>query len=265
MVRKYSYYLASIWELLSGFTPWQQVLLAFMRPGAPQDLILQIRPSGLRFKVRGAMDIWTIKETFLDRFYEKLSPAIQDGWTIIDIGAGIGDFSILSAFQRPRARVIAFEPTPESCALCQENLRLNAIANVQVFQQAIWSTSGEVAIDTGHVEPGQFTTHDQNGNANHEKAGILATGLSLEDAFERLDVERCDLLKMDCEGAEFEILFKAPDHILERIGHIVMEYHDRATTYRHTDLAKFLTGKGFKVRVMPNFVHADLGYLAAQK
>ena len=54
-------------------------------------MIIRLRGSGLQFRVRTAMDVWVIKETCLDRDYE-YGMVLQDNWTIIDIGAGLGDF-----------------------------------------------------------------------------------------------------------------------------------------------------------------------------
>jgi len=77
-------------------------------------------------------------------------------------------------------------------------------------------------------------------------------------------LEYCDLLKLDCEGAEYPILMNAPQTVLRRIHRIIMEYHDRAGCYTHTDLETFLIANGFRVCTHPNFVHADLGYLYAE-
>jgi hypothetical protein len=72
-------------------------------------------------------------------------------------------------------------------------------------------------------------------------------------------------MKLDCEGAEYEILFKAPDSVLNRIDRIVMEYHDNAVEYTHADMERFLKEKGYKVKVYPSPVHPYLGYLSAAR
>jgi hypothetical protein len=87
--------------------------------------------------------------------------------------------------------------------------------------------------------------------------------LSLADAFARLEIAQCDLMKVDCEGAEYPILFNTPDEVLKRVRRIVMEYHDGVTRYTHRDMQQFLASKGYSVRVVQNYVHPDLGYLAA--
>jgi FkbM family methyltransferase len=261
-VRKYAYYFASIGKLLTGMKPPVQVIRVFLRQAGPGPYLIELRPSGLRFKTRGVMDIWSVKETFLDRFYEKFGVPVGAGWTVVDIGGGIGDYTIFAAQAGSGNRVYAFEPTPSSFALLEENLRLSGIRNVQAFSEAIWSERGTLTIDTSIGEPGQFTSHRQAEIPTNGRQ-VSAPSLPLAEAFERSGIERCDLLKMDCEGAEYAILMNTPAETLGRIERIVMEYHDGVERHDHTDLERFLSTHGFQVESFPNYVHADLGYLRA--
>lgn len=259
-MNKYSYYFSSAINLIKGFKNWPLVVRIFLKMASPGPYWVDLRQSGLKLKVRGVMDIWSVKETFIDRFYERFGTAVQDGWTVVDIGGGIGDYTLFAAAAGPHCKVYAFEPFPESFATLQENLRANAAANVQAFGEAIWSQAGDLAIDSSVGEPGQFISRSPDTTAG--KAAVVRS-ISMAEAFARLGIERCDLMKVDCEGAEYPILFNTPDDVLARIQRIVMEYHDSVTQYTHVDMQKFLTGKGYSVRVIQNYVHDDLGYLYA--
>lgn len=262
---KYSYYFFSIFTLLLRMKPWPLVLRLFLGAKPTGYPLIQLRENGLRFRTRSAMDVWAIKETLLDRFYEKYGFAVQDGWTVIDIGGGVGDFTTAAAFNHPTNRVYAFEPTPSSFGLLQENLEANGIENVRVFPTAVWSSDGEVEIDTGNGEPVQYTSQARLDPQPAPNGKVIVPAYSLETVFAETGATRCDLMKLDCEGAEYEILFKAPDAVLRRIDRIVMEYHDNSGPYTHADMARFLTEKGYRVRVTPNAVHAYLGYLSATR
>jgi len=74
-----------------------------------------------------------------------------------------------------------------------------------------------------------------------------------------------DLLKLDCEGAEYAILMGASAESLARVQRIIMEYHDLDAEHEHTRLVHFLEGNGFSVRLHANPVHAEIGYLYAWK
>jgi FkbM family methyltransferase len=264
-LRKYSYYLSSVFKLLSDVRPFSTLLGVFLHTAPPGPKEINLPYQGVAFKVRGPMDIWSVKETFLDRFYEKYGVAIGKDWTIVDIGGGIGDFTTFAARAYPNNRVLAFEPTPDSFKLLQENLQRNQAGNAQAYPEAIWSEAGVIWIDTTVGEPGQFVSHGQPAPS----ATVAVPSITLAQAFERLEISRCDLLKMDCEGAEYPILFNTPPATLAKVQRIVMEYHDGLSTDRdgsphtHHDLVDFLSGLGYTVRTQTNFVHEDLGYLYA--
>jgi FkbM family methyltransferase len=270
-VNKYLYYLSSIFNLLTGIKNWPLVVRVFLKTAPPSPYLIELRKSGLKLKARGIMDIWSIKETFLDRFYERFGVRIEDGWTVVDIGGGIGDYTLFAAAANPHGKVFAFEPFPESFALLQQNLAANgvtanSVANVQAFPEAIWSQAGALKIDSTLGEPGQFISRNADDPGGAPTAGGSFTqvpSISMADAFARLDITRCDLMKLDCEGAEYPILFNTPEDVLGRVQRIVMEYHDSLTQYTHRDMQEFLASKGYSVRVVQNFVHKDLGYLYA--
>src|SRR5262245_47231955 len=90
------YYLTSIPRLLVGITNWPSILGWLMRP-APRGFGVVALRGGLRFEARSLMDIWVIKETCIDRGYEAAAVPLQPGWTVIDIGAGLGDFTVDAA------------------------------------------------------------------------------------------------------------------------------------------------------------------------
>ncbi|MGC8947330.1 MAG: FkbM family methyltransferase [Anaerolineae bacterium] len=258
-VGKYIYYLFSIGELILGTSNWVTAMSLFLPHSSSKSAIIQFRKSKVLLRVRGAMDLWIAKETFLDRFYERYGTVVQDGWVVVDIGAGIGDFSISVAKGRPSTRVYAFEPFPESFALLQENLQLNQIINVQAFPQAICGESGTLYLDLSKGEPVQFSTTKV---AEPERT-LPVPCLSLGDAFALLGIDYCDLLKLDCEGAEYDILFNAPHSVLHKVRHIIMEYHEGITPYGAQDLIIYLSERGFDVHTYPNPVHRHLGFLYA--
>lgn len=253
------YYPWSIFVLLTSVAhPWSLIGMFLKRKSAGWRQI-RLRQGGLKFNVRGPMDVWSVKETLLDRFYERNGMGIEAGWVIVDIGAGIGDFSLRAATAHPTNRVIAFEPFEESYRLLSRNLAENGASNVETHAMAIGRRSGVAYLDLSGNEPLQI----QSGEARDEAGWMQVESLSLSDAFVRCAIETCDLLKLDCEGAEYEILLNAPDHIWQRVHRIVMEYHDNVGTYNHERLVDFLTQKGYRVLVQRNYVHASLGYLYA--
>ena len=264
-LNKYRYYLYSIWELLTGVQPWLPVSRAFIMGQPPSGFIIRLRQSGLKFKVRTLMDIWTVKETFLDRFYERYGTVIGNGWSVIDIGGGIGDFTIFVAAKHPNNVVYTFEPNPESVALMEANLQLNRLSNVKVYPEAVWSSGGEVLLDTTFSEPGGYASKNLDATYDPTQKPLIIASLSLQDVFDRTGLAHCNLLKIDCEGAEFPILLEAQAQVFDRIERIIMEYHETVTGNNHQILVEFLMRQGYAVKTYPNTVHEHLGYIYAAR
>lgn len=261
LVRRFAYYLRSIVTLLTGFTNWPTVVAAFVGWPLPRPFLVQLRRTGLQLKVRSRMDVWIVKETCIDRDYERVGEPLQAEWRIIDIGAGIGDFCLDAGARFPQCEVHAYEPFPESFQLLQANLHLNALTNVTLFPEAINSDRAPVKLDVSGTEAVQHST------AAHQATDasiIVVPATILKEVLDRLQAP-CDLLKMDCEGAEYDILLTADDAELQRIHRIVMEYHDNVVAHSHEELSTFLQQKGFQVVCYPSVVQRDLGFLFATK
>ncbi len=263
-LRALGYYGYSLIELILRIKNWPALLPLFLGRASSGPRIIKLRQPPLAFQVRSAMDVWSVKETFLDQFYTRYSLPVQDGWTVVDVGAGIGDFSIYAAHANPAGMVYAFEPYPDSFALMMQNLAVNKVENVRAFRKAIWSSGGVLALNLGSGEPLQFTSQEKT-SANQPVEAISVDALSLERLFSSENLERVDLLKMDCEGAEYEILFSIQPETLARIERIILEYHDLGPERNHGALAAFLGGQGYKVTCHANLVHDHLGYLYAEK
>jgi FkbM family methyltransferase len=261
VISRIAYYLSSIPTLLVGLDNWWLLGLLMLGRRGQGHAILRLRHSPLRFHVRTAMDVWVIKEVCLDRDYEGGGIRLEDGWTILDVGAGIGDFSVSVAQRLPGSRVIALEPFAASRQVLLDNIRLNRVPNVQAFAYALGAGSGAHRLRAGRAEPGQSSTARLGRGVTAMEEEV--PGRSLRDLFGELGIERCDFLKMDCEGAEYEILMAADEATLTRVRHIALEYHDRYTRHDHRELAEFLEGKGYRVRTEPSPAHREIGYLFA--
>jgi FkbM family methyltransferase len=133
----------------------------------------------------------------------------------------------------------------------KRNLDLNPGQSARCFQMAV---AGEPGTLTLMYDPSdQFTTSATiNQQASANTTAITVSCTSLAEIFRENHLDRCDLLKMDCEGAEFDILYNCPQEILVRIRSIAMEVHG-GTKPDHTieSLEAYLRQKGFSTRRQP--------------
>jgi len=252
--------LTTLWKLVTGIKPWPQAVRAYLDHQTNHtERLFELRSSGLRFKTRSHVDIRNIKETFLDRIYERLGAVIGSPWTIIDIGGGIGDFTVYAASRHPDTVTYTFEPNPSAYALLEANLQLNDLSNARLFHKAVEGRSQE--------PPSSAAPHTPNESiaASPCNGGKPVDSISLADAFDQIGLAHCNLLKVDCCGAEYEILFNTPEYILSRTERIVLQYHDRHGAASPRDLAHFLESRGFAVNRYPNRARPRLGYLYASR
>ena len=255
------YYLRSLATLLRGVrnlsaVAWQLAA----RRGSDTATIRVVLTGGLRFDLRQPLDLWVLKEVALDREYQRLGPEIAAGWTVVDIGAAHGEFAIPAALRVGDGRVVAVEPSPLACALLRGNAALNGAARIEVVELAVGARAGIVPLALAVRGTMENTTA-----AAGAATTIPVAMASLEGLFERAAVDRCDYLKIDCEGGEFDILLPATDATLQRIARICLEYHDGITVHRHGALARRLAAAGFAVRTQAHPIVAGQGWLYAER
>lgn len=258
------YYLTSIFRIVLNIKNWPVLLPLFLFRNRSREHQVKLRYPPFRIWVRSAMDIWSVKETFLDAFYTRYGVPVQNGWRVLDIGAGIGDFCLYAAFGNPQTVIYAFEPFPDSYRLLLKNLTTNAVDNVLAFQQALWSQNGRLMLDLSAGEPLQIISSIQY-QEHTDRDAISVEAVSLSQVFQNLGIGVINLLKMDCEGAEYAILLSTPEGVMARIERIIMEYHNFDPDHNHQVLVRFLEKMGFSVSTHKNFVHEQIGYLFATR
>jgi FkbM family methyltransferase len=199
--------------------------------------------NGAQLMITRGVDHVPILEIFLHEDYG----IIPDGSIVLDLGAHIGVFSIYATTTARNVVVYAYEPYPDSCTALRENVRLNRRdETVHCFDAAVGPETGTRDLYLGG---GQFffptLVRETNGD-NLEHMEVPCT--TLLEIMESNHLKNVDLLKMDCEGAEYEILYSTPLSHLERITEIRMEYHNLDSDERHVDgLKRFFTRNGFTV------------------
>lgn len=211
---------------------------------------------------QGTSDTFVFKEIFIDECYKDKNNSLNKESVVIDIGAHIGLFDIYCT--NKCGQIYAYEPHPENFELLEKNIKNTKLENVKIFNLAVWSEAGkDIAMaDNGSGDTAEFSV-SMGGEKLSGKNHILKT-TTIEEIFARNNIEHCDLLKIDVEGAEYNILFSAPEHIYKRIKSIYIEYHpDIERKYFSRDLIKFLSDKGYKIKV--DEIKKDYGLIYAEK
>jgi hypothetical protein len=106
--------------------------------------------------------------------------------------------------------------------------------------------------------------YPQNSESKNDYESVAAT--TLDTIFERHRVSRCDLMKIDVEGAEYEILFGASKNTLAAIKSLYGEFHEiqsEEPDFNIDSLAVYLNQHGFDIRVVRNPRNPKIGMFFA--
>jgi len=184
--------------------------------------VLEFR-NGLSLQFRyHTSDLATSRSIFVDDSYFPPGISIGPDATVLDIGGHIGTLTLLAASRAPQGRVFTFEPEPENFALLEENVRRNGFQQVRCFNLA---AAGREEEREFYLAPNPVRTGSHSltrvGTAGSVKVRCTTLSAILRDN----KIDRVDLLKLDCEGAEWEIFPATSDEDLGKIRQIVMEVH----------------------------------------
>ncbi|MDH5763861.1 MAG: FkbM family methyltransferase [Nitrospinota bacterium] len=215
------------------------------------------RPDPIHFITRSGVTVevprrllQTFKEVFMDECYmDCLQRPIPKGGSVIDIGANAGFFSMFAASRFDQPKILSYEPIPVNFRQLEKNRELNPQHDIHPHQNAVAGKAGEITLT---FDPSDSFTTSASMTRKQEGEEIKVTCVTLKDIFEKYGLERCDFLKMDCEGAEYDIFYNCPEDILSRIDQIAMEVH-KGTEPRHDmdSLEQFFKHHGFLTQRRP--------------
>jgi len=172
------------------------------------------------------------RQVILAVFVEDSLGILDSDWSpgdvMVNVGAHIGAASLL-ALTNPGVQVYAYEAIEENVGLLRRNAELNGLQEkLHAFRRAVWRRAGskvKVYLNTlpGHRPIG--TMLDQGDGAFE-----LVRTTSLSEILRVNQIERCKLLKIDVEGAEYTILKAASLRTLAKIERIHGQWHRTGMT-----------------------------------
>lgn len=222
-------------RICSIFKDWPAYLYNYvLRRKKPREYFLR---NGFRLIDSTGTLAGTIAVVFVRQEYGTL----QGFQTIIDIGANMGSFAVYAAQSCPKARIYCYEPEQRNFSFLSQNIGINSLdQRVTAFQYAVASNSGQRELCIGESPINSLVI----GADNAMRQSVNCT--TLKDIIADQKLDRIDLLKMNCEGAEYEILENCSPTVFERISNIRLEYHQIDSSTKNGDaLARFLERQGY--------------------
>lgn len=257
LLQRLSTYLRAIPTLLGSVRGVGEAVRPLLSLVGRTPFLFELRQPPLSFLIRSPLQAWVVKEICLDRCYMHPDFSLGSRATVIDIGASFGPFALEIARRFPEARVLAYEPFPGSFSLLKENIALNRIDNIQAHHLAVAAAPGRLGLHLSGNDPVLFST------ATSGSQSIEVEATSLDAILAEQGIDRCDLLKIDCEGCEYEVLLGASPETLARVKYVSLEYHDDVGGYTHHHLVQHLLNHGFRVSRSPIPYQPATGYVFA--
>ena len=238
-----------------------QKFLKFWLAKSPETIIeinnikLAIRARNIFAKIS---DISMAYECILRDDYNLKTLKLPQKSTVIDIGAHIGSFSLGAASKFRQSRIFCFEPSPSNYLILKKNIELNNSKNIFASNKAVTSNGEKVKIYISSVNSAANSIYAPKKNF------IEAQSITLERIFNSNKIKKCDFLKMDCEGAEYDIILNAPIWILSKIGIMVIEYHNpeyigiKINEYTLNNLVRKLEKSGFNCQIKQSKIYQGI-------
>lgn len=209
--------------------------------------------------VRSDADESVVAEIFLLREYAPIEPALKAAKTVVlDIGAHKGFFALYVRSLNETVPVLAYEPEELNFAALKKHLRLNKIEGVTVKNAAVAASEGMLLLNVSED--------------SHNHSIVIAPGTTLQKKVSATTLDRIvskfekiDVLKMDIEGAEFQIFETAPFFVFEKLRTVFLEYHEYAPSMKAVALQRIFEREGFFVKKIPSKYDNRMGFLLATK
>ena len=209
----------------------------------PFELKTQTLPNGYKVSYRNDCEVGVIYDDIFRKNVYFFEAKTSEPF-IIDCGGHIGLAVLYFKTLYPQARILTFEPNPETFALLQKNIAQNDLRGVEAMNMALTHDGQKDAIlyvgenflqawdSTDTIEPNLWVNM-------HEYRGIPVRSTRLSSYIN----ERVDFLKLDIEGAEVAVLDELNGK-LSAVGALTLEYHQNPANLAQGKLQKIIEKLG---------------------
>jgi len=171
-------------------------------------------------------DLYVLHETFDYEVYKPTGSIA--GKVVVDVGASFGDTAVY--FSRLGARVYGFEPVPAVFNRAIENLRLNDCEGQVVLVNAAIgvSTSSEVEVSNSERVDRSAGFSLMRKRQTIPSGSVQSVRVPIRTLAEVTGSLKVHLLKMDCEGSEYDIILRDYESV-RKFEEVIVEWHESIT------------------------------------
>ncbi len=232
-----------------GFENWFPVscrLLVGRVFNRPPALRLRSRQGPILETLVGDRSWRTCVEVFGRDCYRLAALHLPPAPTVVDIGANLGAFTLAVGAVRPQAQIVSFEPSPTAFGILALNVERNESSRSAITLRQVAVTGAGAGPSVRLAErDGDLCTSSIVSGASGEPGvrEVKVPAVSLADVLSGCP-EGIDLIKIDAEGAEYDMVLTTPAATLRTAHQWVIEYH-RVPGHSFEELARHLRVAGF--------------------
>lgn len=168
------------------------------------------------------------------------------GFTVLDIGANIGWYSLNILKRYPRMQVFSFEPGPVTYGRLKRNFALNGFSTERLVNLGFYKENGMLDFYYDTEESGASSLVNLRGKAGVRKDSVRM--VKLDDWAADHEIDRVDFIKCDVEGSEF-FVYQGGAKTIEKCRPIIFSEMLRKWCgkfgYHPNDIISFLRGLGY--------------------
>ena len=217
-------------KLFKNFKNPGEYLLDKLTGKRKPELFMVTKPNEISFAVPKPLHL-VFKEIFLGDVYDidQLVKELPNDPVIIDIGANGGYFNVLLLSKIDLATIYAYEPMPNNVAYLRQLMEENPVLKSCIHLHEVAVIGGDekfVEFFMEASEKNQVGASVIAGFNQHNTKKIRVESTNLKTIIESNKLTHIDLLKIDCEGAEYGIFYQADQGIFSNIKMLIIETHE---------------------------------------
>lgn len=177
----------------------------------------------------------------------------------LDIGANVGYFSISLAAENPNAKIFSFEPSKRNAYVFSKSIKSNNFSNIHLIKKAVHSKNEKLILESKLFNSGSGSLCKMFGKDEVIDELLFKEEVEctrLDNFFVENNISRCDILKIDVQGAELEVLYSAEKYLKEKkIDYLIIENNFYGAS--STDVRTYLETLGYmphKISSRPEIV-----------
>lgn len=204
---------------------WEEIKLAFIiikhkldKTNVKLDIIIEV--DGIKYRLVDLESLFIVSPRFEEYMWSYLRPTEND--VFIDVGAHIGKYTLrIAKIVGPKGKIIAIEPDPDNFKALLEGVKMNKFNNVVTLNVAAYDRECKLPL---YVSPAKGKTPEGwligKGGSSVKRRGVSGSihevaAKPLDKIVEDLGISHVNYIKVDVEGAEYEVL-KGSKKVIEK-------------------------------------------------